>query len=201
MMELKKAGVSDQVLAAMAAKNKGVSGAASAEAPATSVATNYDDLDTGVYYKVKNEWVAVPTEVVNWRSGGVLKSMATNGIVKGDINGHLKGASSATKITAPIEFLIKTGDTFEATDYQLVHFHDKSDQREFRTMTGGVFHSSGGASRDALPFEQKKIARHTYLIALPNVTTPGEYGFLTPGLSNSTTSGSTGKSYTFRLVE
>jgi hypothetical protein len=201
MMSLKKAGVSDQVLAAMVAKGKGASGVASAEPSPAPASTNYDDLDAGVYRKVKDQWVAVPTEVVNWKTGGVLKSIATDGIVKGDVNGHLKGGTSQTTVNSPLEFLIKAPDNMEATDYQLVHLHDKADQREFRTMTGGVFHSSGGATRDAMQFEEKKIAKHTYLVTLTNVTTPGQYGFLSPGLSNSTSSGSTGKAYTFRFVE
>jgi hypothetical protein len=131
MMSLKKAGVSEQVLAAMAAKNSGNGGAASVQPSAT--ASNYDDLDTGVYRRVKGEWVVVPTEVVNWKSGGVLKSIASDGIVKGDVNGHLKGGNSPTTINSPLEFLVKAPDNMEATDFQLVHFHDKSNQREFRT--------------------------------------------------------------------
>jgi hypothetical protein len=199
MMSLKKDGVSDQVLAAMAAKGSG-SGAPAAQS-ATTASANYDDLDTGVYHKVKGEWIAVPTEVVNWKTGGVLKSIASDGIVKGDVNGHLKGGNSQTVVNSPLGFLIKAPDNMEATDFQLVHFHDKSNQREFRTTTGGVFHASGGASRDAVAFEEKKIAKHIYLVTLTGVTTPGEYGFLSPGLSNSTASGSTGKAYTFHVAE
>jgi hypothetical protein len=68
-------------------------------------------------------------------------------------------------------------------------------------MTGGVFHSSGGATRDRIAFEQIKIAKRTYRLALPGSLDPGEYAFLAPGLTNSTVSGSTGKAYTFRIVE
>jgi hypothetical protein len=201
MMSLKTGGVSDQVLEAMAAKSSSGSGGAALVQPSTTASTNYDDLDTGIYHKVKGEWVAVPTEAVNWQTGGVLKSIASNGIVKGDVNGHLKGGNSQTVVNSPLELLIKAPDNMEATDFQLVHFHDKSNQREFRTMTGGVFHASGGASRDAVAFVERKIAKHTYLVTLTNVTTPGEYGFLSPGLSNSTASGSTGKAYTFHFAE
>ena len=71
MMSLKKEGVSDQVQAAMAAKGTGGAAAAPTQTAATA-STNYDDLDTGVYRKVKGEWIAVPTEMVNWKTGGVL---------------------------------------------------------------------------------------------------------------------------------
>ena len=103
--------------------------------------------------------------------------------------------------THPLEFLIKTADGVDATDFQLVHLHDKSDAREFRTVTGGIFHASGGATRDRIAFEQTKIAKRTYKLALPGNLEPGEYAFLAPGLTNSTVSGSTGKAYTFRIVE
>ena len=193
LVSLKNAGLSDKVLAAMAAKNA---------APAAEKATDqYDDLEIGVYHKVKDVWTIIATEPVNWKTGGVLKTFASQGIVKGDINGRLQGAASATKMNTPLEFLIKAPDGVEATDFQLVRLHVKSDAREFRTVTGGVFHSSGGSTRDAIPFEQKRIAKRTYKITLPDTAPPGEYAFLAPGLTGSSASGSTGKAYTFHLVE
>ena len=193
LVSLKNAGLSDKVLAAMAAKNV---------APAAEKATDqYDDLEIGVYHKVKDVWTIIATEPVNWKTGGVFKTFASQGIVKGDINGRLQGAASATKMNTPLEFLIKAPDGVEATDFQLVRLHVKSDAREFRTVTGGVFHSSGGSTRDAIPFEQKRIAKRTYKITLPDTAPPGEYAFLAPGLTGSSASGSTGKAYTFHLVE
>jgi hypothetical protein len=108
---------------------------------------------------------------------------------------------SATPLNTPLEFLIQTADGVDATDFQLVHLRAKSDAREFRTMTGGVFHRSGGASRDAVTFTQTRIAKHIYKVTLSPNLPRGEYGFLAPGLTNSSVSGSTGKAYTFRLVE
>jgi len=196
LVALKKDGVSDKVLAAMAAKN-----AAPAAATADKGKDEYEDLDVGVYHKVKDVWTLIATEPVNWKSGGVLKTFATQGIVKGDINGRLQGPTSATKMNTPLEFLIKTPDGIEATDFQLVHLHAKSDAREFRTVTGGVIHSSGGSTRDAIPFQQTRIAKRTYTISLPDTAPAGEYAFLAPGLTGSSASGSTGKAYTFHLVE
>jgi hypothetical protein len=193
LVSLKNAGLSDKVLSAMAAKN--------AAPPAEKATDEYEDLEVGVYHKVKDVWTPISTEPVNWKSGGVLKSFATQGIVKGDVNGRLQGPGSATKMNTPLEFLIKTPDGVEATDFQLVRLHVKSDAREFRTVTGGVFHSSGGSTRDAIPFTQKRIAKRTYKITLPDTAPPGEYAFLAPGLSGSSASGSTGKAYTFHLVE
>lgn len=195
MVALKSAGVTDKELAAMASKRS------IASATSTTEAGTYDDLDIGVYYKLSGQWTMIPTERVNWKTGGVLKSIASEGIVKGDVNGRLDGATSTTKLYTPLDFLMKTADGVEATDFQLVHLHDKKDAREFRTVTGGVFHASGGASRDAIRFEQKRIARQTYEVTFPAGLPAGEYAFLAPGLTGSSTSGSAGKAYTFHLTE
>jgi hypothetical protein len=195
LITLKHEGVSDKVLAAMAAKNS------ASVAPAPAAADPYEGLDIGVYHKVKDAWTPIATEPVNWKTGGVLKSIASQGIVKGDVNGRLQGHESQTKINTPFEFLIKTPDGIEATDFQLVHLHEKSDAREFRTMTGGVIHSSGGSARDAVPFKETKVGKRAYAITLPDNIQPGEYAFLAPGLTGSSASGSTGKAYTFHFVE
>ena len=86
------------------------------------------------------------------------------------------------------------------TEYQLLHLHDERDTREFRTITGGVLHVAGGATRDVIPFEGKKTASRTYKVLLPNLGA-GEYGFLPPGAVTSSNSASIGKMYTFRLIE
>lgn len=65
----------------------------------------------------------------------------------------------------------------------------------------GVFHASSGSSRDRIAFDQTRIAKRTYKIVLPDNLPQGEYAFLAPGLTGSSASGSTGKAYTFRLVE
>jgi hypothetical protein len=197
LTSLKGQGVSEKVLAAMAAKN-----AAPAAPPAAAKAADvYDDMDIGVYYKWKGEWTQMGSEPVNWKTGGMLKSIGSGGLVKGDVNGHLNGKESPTKVTTPLEFLIKAPEGSAGTDYELVRLHVNSDNREFRTKTGGVFHSSGGDTRDAVPFDATKIAKHVYSVTLKNNLAPGEYAFLAPGLTNSTASGSTGRAYTFHMLE
>lgn len=131
----------------------------------------------------------------------MLKSIATDGIVKGDINGNIKGAHSRLEVKTPVEILVYTPEGTAITEYQLLLLHDHNDSREFRTVTGGVFHRSGGASRDAVEFEGKKIAPRTYSITLTTVKS-GEYGLLPPASGDSTGStGRLGKLYTFRVIE
>jgi len=82
LVALKKDGLSDKVLSAMAAKS-------TAPAPDKATADQskdkyYEDLEIGVYHKVKDAWTLIETEPVNWKTGGLMKSIASQGIVKGD---------------------------------------------------------------------------------------------------------------------
>ena len=125
--------------------------------------------EIGVYYKKAGAWADVEPEVVNWKTGGVLKSIGSAGIVKGDVNGHLNGQHSPNSVKTPLEFLIYVPEGVAITEYQLLRLRDQKEAREFRTVTGGVLHVSGGATRDLLPFESKKIAPRTYVVVLPNM--------------------------------
>jgi hypothetical protein len=185
LIALKREGISDNVLAAMAAKSSRF----------------YEDLDVGVYRKVANRWVPVVSELVNWKTGGIAKDITSGGLVRQDLNGRISGRDSPTPMNTPLEFLIKVSEGSDATDYQLVRLHQKKDAREFRALTGGVFHASGGSMRDAVAVKQKKIAKQTYIVTLPVDLRPGQFAFLAPDFNLSTESSSANKAYTFRLVE
>ena len=156
--------------------------------------------EIGVYAKEKGAWIEVLPEVVNWKTGGVMKSVATVGVVKGDVNGHVNGESSRNRLTTPIELLIVVPDGTAITEYQFLRLHQHSSGREFRTVTGGVFHVSGGATRDLLPFDGTKVSGRTYKVMLSGLSA-GEYGFLPPGAFTSKNEASSGKIYSFRVIE
>jgi hypothetical protein len=203
IVALKKAGVSDRVIAAMVSRPSG--GAAAPAAPAAPMARPAEAApmvsEIGVYIRKEGAWADLNPEVINFKTGGVIKSIGTAGIVKGDVNGHLNGAHSPNLVKTPLEFLIYTADGVAITEYQLLKLREQKDSREFRTMTGGVMHASGGATRDAMAFESKKLAPRTYQITLENLS-PGDYGFLPPTGSDATgSSGRLGKLYSFRLLE
>ena len=61
--------------------------------------------EIGVYAKQKGKWTEILPEVVNWKTGGVMKSVATVGVVKGDVNGHSTGRSSKNRVGSPVERL------------------------------------------------------------------------------------------------
>lgn len=202
MIELKSAGVSDKVVQTMLDPTKSDAPAAAAAGAAKPASDMPDEM--GVYMKRQGEttWSEVMPEVVNWKTGGVMKSWASNGIVKGDINGHLNGKTSQTTASTTTQFMIVAAEGVAITEYQLLKLRENSDNREFRSTTGGVFHSSGGASRDLIQFQGKKVSPRHFLIELSSTLKPGEYGFLPPGAVASTNAaGSTGKVYTFKVIE
>lgn len=199
IVAVKRAGVSDNIIGAMLRRNGSGSGKATAVGPDVSISGYPTEI--GVYVKKDNRWVEIQPEVINWKTGGVLKSIASAGIVKGDVNGHLNGRSSRNKVNTPLEFCIYAPEGVAITEYQLLRLRDKKDYREFRTVTGGVLHVKGGATRDLMEFSADKVASRTFVVNLQNLS-PGEYGFLPPGAFTSASSASTlGKMYSFSVLE
>ena len=209
LIALKSAGVSDKVIAAMVEKMN-ASGAGAAPAPAAAAAPAAAPSaagaagpvrEVGVYYKKGDIWTDLNPEVVNFKTGGVLKTIGTAGIVKGDVNGHVNGEHSKTQINTPVSLLVYTPEGVAITEYQLLRLHESKDAREFRTITGGVMHVSGGATRDLVPFDGKKIAPRTYEIQLTSIGS-GEFGLLPPTAGDATgSSGRIGKIYSFHVLE
>src|SRR4051794_28741077 len=83
LIALKTGGASDKVISAVVVRAAGAGAAPAAAALAGPAASGrpagIDDV--GVYYKDKTgAWVALNPEIVNFKTGGVLKSVATAGI-------------------------------------------------------------------------------------------------------------------------
>jgi hypothetical protein len=201
LIALKQGGVTDKEIGAMITKGAGGGAAPMAMAPAgNGLPPGVDEV--GVYYKNQTgAWTEFSPEIVNFKSGGVLKSIATDGIVKGDKNGHIPGNTAKLTVNHPVEVLIYASEGTSPEEYQLLKLRVNSNNREFRSETGGVFHSSGGAERDRKEFTPSKIGPRLYTITLGPETVPGEYGILPPGAVSSTNAASAGKIYTFHLAE
>lgn len=198
LIALKQAGVGDKIVAAMAAKATGASPSA---APATSTAAL--TMEIGVYSKKGDSWTEVLPEVVNWKTGGSLKSLASAGIVKKDLNGNITGPGSRNSVKSPLDFLIVAAEGVSITEYQLIRLRTNKEYREFRTVTGGILNQQSGAMRDMVPFEGKKLSPRTFSVVLPNNLGAGEYGFLSPGAvgASGNSQAQIGKMYTFRIIE
>jgi hypothetical protein len=157
--------------------------------------------EVGVYVKKDGTWKPVEPEVVNIKTGGVVKSSFSLGIVKQDVNGIVNGARSGNSVTTPCDFLIVLPEGTAITEYQLVRLHQHDENREFRSVTGGVFHASTGEIRDNLTFAGTWFAPHTYRVSFDSNTGSGEYGFLPPNAFVSWYAASQVKLYSFRIYE
>ena len=197
LIALKKAGVSDKVVGAIVTK-----GFAPAPVPVAASVRPQGIDEIGVYLKDKNgAWVAMLPEIVNFKTGGIIKHFATAGVVNGDINGHIETAKAKLSATLPASFAVYLPEGVEISEYQLLRLHPNADSREFRSVTGGVMHVSGGAARDAVEFQAEKLAPRIYQINIQSSLGVGEYGLLPPGAVGSSNMGSSGKIYTVSIVE
>jgi hypothetical protein len=212
LVKLKEAGGTQTVIQAMLAKlNDGTKAPPSEHSsytvtPVSPVSANLLE-EVGVFIREQGKLLAMEPEIVNWRTGGVLKSMATAGLDKGHVNGSVAGLHSKLKLTSPtymspdvLEFYIHCVEGGSAAEYQLLHLWEKGDRREFRSVTGGVLHASGGAQDNVVHFDYEKIEPRIYKVTVPRLSV-GEYGFLAPGASESANTASQGKIYTFEIVD
>ncbi len=163
--------------------------------------------DVGVYLKQQEKLMSIEPEIVDWRTGGVLKSVVTAGLDKGHLNGSVPGPHSALMVSwnrqglgGPLEFYIRCQEGNSASEYQLLRLWDKGNRREFRSVTGGILHRSGGAQMNEVGFKYEKVAQRIYKIQIVRLEA-GEYGFLAPGAAGSSNLASYGKIYTFRVPE
>lgn len=213
IIALKSAGASDKVIAAMVAKVTAAAQPAPPPVPpppvlvtpppraaVSALPAGIDEV--GVYYKDRSGvWVALMPEVVNFKTGGFMKSIATDGIVKGDLNGHIRGPHGRTTLTFPVVLAVYVPEGTAISEYQLLRLRTHSDGREFRSVTGGIIHASGGANRDLIEFQADKIAPRLYQLTVQSSAGRGEYGLLPPGAYSSSNMGSNGKIYSISIPE
>jgi hypothetical protein len=157
----------------------------------------------GVYFQARDEsWKPVLPEPVTRRAGGVAKSVATEGKIKGDVNAIVSGSSSTLTLTLPASFIFYTPEGGSAGDYLLLRLRRHEKNREFRLEKGGEFHRSSGEARDTVDFSTKQLAPRVFEVTLGPELGTGEYGFLTPS-DASDLRGSAGyaKMYTFSVVK
>lgn len=201
LVALKAAGVTPAVLTAMLARNSGLQ-QHTALPPVEVAPLSFMNDDPGVYYKNRQgAWEELGPELVHYRAGGALKSLATNNIIKKDENGVVNGPKSALNVTPGTDMLILAPFNTDGVEYVILRFHAKSDRREFRVRTGNVFHSESGTDRDALEIPVHKVSQHLYGFTVPRDLAKGEYGVLAPGQASTPGISHAGKVYTFSITE
>lgn len=157
----------------------------------------------GIYFETRDEnWKPVLPESVTKKAGGVVKSVATEGKIKGDVNAIVMGSSSQLALTLPASFILYTPDGGTAGEYLLLRFHSHLKNREFRLEKGGEFHRSNSEARDTVDFSTKQLGPRVYEITLGPELGAGEYGFLTPNDARDLGSDAGyGKMYTFSVMK
>ncbi|HXJ45714.1 MAG TPA: hypothetical protein VNK47_03495 [Candidatus Dormibacteraeota bacterium] len=197
---LKAEHVSDAVTRVMINPKAAIASVAPTASVAAAPSANPDaPEEIGVYIRMAGKLTEVAPEVVGYKTGGVMKTIATQGWDKGHRNGTVQGPKSVLQVASDAEFIIRVPEGTAITEYQLLRLDMKGNRREFRAWTGGVFHSSEGAEKNAEKFESEKVAPRTFRVKLP-VLKKGEYGFLPPG-NTSGNIASSGKLYTFGIIE
>jgi hypothetical protein len=220
LIALKQAGVSNKVIDAIVAKSTASAPDASAPNAAQNSASappeppappEFAPLPPGVdnigaYYKDSNgNWEPLPSEVVIFQSGGLVKHVASAGLVKEDLNGLVGGMRSRLVVSTPITFLLHVSQGHTVSDYELVRLHVAGNNRQFQSVAGGLIHDSSSSLRDEIDFSSKQIGPSAYQILLNNGLGEGEFGFLAPQVTSSDitspkTPASSGQIFTFAIV-
>ena len=143
LIALKQAGVSDKVIAAIVAKGAAAapdSAAPStpdASAPSTPLPPGVENI--GAYYKDSGgNWQPLPSEVVIFQSGGLVKHVASAGLMKEDLNGLVGGMRSRLVVSTPITFILHVPQGRTANGYELVRLHVAGNNRQFQSVAGGL---------------------------------------------------------------
>jgi hypothetical protein len=206
LIALKQAGVSSKVIAALVAKSAPVPSDSAAPstpdtaAPSAPLPSGVDNI--GAYYKDSGgNWQPLPTEVVIFQSGGMIKHVASAGLMKEDLNGLVGGMRSRLVISTPITFLLHVPQGHTANDFELVRLHVVGNNRQFQSVAGGLNQTSGSI-RDEIDFSSTQIAPGAWQIVLNNGLGNGEFGFLeVQDTSSPKTPASSGKIFTFAIVD
>jgi hypothetical protein len=196
LMVLKSAGMSDKVINAVL----------SAATPRTSAPSAIEEQnksvpeEIGAYVMVKDSLMALPVEIVNVKTAGMLGTIMTYGLKKAKVQGTVNGSKSSTQLTTPVTLVLRCPDGTAPTEYQLVLLDAKKGSREFTEAKTGITGESGGVNKEAIAIKFDKIGRNTYKATLSDLRN-GEYGILAPGALASANGASSGKLYTFGVIE
>ncbi len=203
IIALKSAGLDDKVVEAIVNKASGLITPNPEPLTSATSSTLPPGIDeVGVYYQDKSgNWKEMMPEIINYKSGGFMKSLATDGIVKGDINGHIPGKHAQLVTSFPVHIALYVPEGTAPTEYLLLRLRVNKNNREFRSMTGGVIHYSGGATRDEVPFTATKVAPRLYEFTLDQKLGKGEYGIMPPGSITTSNLASSGKIYSISIPE
>lgn len=196
LLALKQSGLSEKVIAAALAAAAPKPAAAPADA---GVDSGIPD-EIGAYAMMRGKMTPLPVEVVNFKTAGTMAMAFTYGLKKAKFQGTVPGEKSSTQLTTPVTIILRCADGTAPTEYQLIQLDEKKDSREFTESKMGLMGASGGVDKQAVSINFQHIGHDTYKGTIADLK-KGEYGFLAPGALASANGASTGKLYTFGIVE
>ena len=157
----------------------------------------------GVYFQARDQsWKPVLAETVTRKTAGAIKSVATEGKIKGDVNAIVMGSSSPLTLPLPASFLLYVPEGASASQYLLLRFYVHDKYRVFHLEKGGEFHRSSSEAIDQVDFSSRQLGPRVFEITLGPELGKGEYGFLAPNdAGDLESSAGLGKIYTFSVAE
>jgi hypothetical protein len=202
---LMKAGVSAEIIKAMAAREKGApleretarADSSAAGTAASRFAPWPANSDQGTYYRSHGEWAAMEPEIVHWKGMG-LKTYATAGLFKSEMTGRILSSASRLRLTLPIQFLVYCPEGADITEYRLVRLRSRANSREFSIGNSGRSYDAADLSLRNASLRDQRIATPAWTIQID--VGPGEYGLLPPS-EPANGGGAANKVYTFTVVE
>ena len=153
--------------------------------------------EVGIYARLDGKVTVLEPEIVTWKTGSMLKAIATSGIAGGNVNRRVRDAHSRLQVSLPFEVTIVCPAGGSGYDYQLLKLEVKKNHREFRLVTGGLFAKSG-TDKNVVPVDPEKLASRVYRLDLTRLD-PGEYGILPADSGGTLVANSLGKIYSFGI--
>lgn len=192
VLELTSKGVPDSVIRAMVEKSSAQGPRPERADDRTSGASRRDEpnslpAEPGAYFRQDGRMVSLPREPVEWKGGGIWKSVRSAGLRRGKNKGVVQGAQSRSSLQADAQVRIRCSKGIEAGQFWVVEMEPKDGRREFRLKR----------ARKASSFEMAELGEGVYLLYLAGLK-PGNYGLLPPDPDDPESPG--GEVYTFRIV-
>lgn len=221
LIRLKRAGITDDVVAAMLSAKSGTSSSGGNQVSASNKGSGdpnnpLSPHGVGIYLYTETNGVRKMTElesnvVTQSRAGGMFGTAMTYGILKTKIKAKVPGVSANLQIpdTQPVFYFylnekdrtMSTVKYFPASvnQFQLVRFHVKDKGREVTVGKVNAFGGKHGISDEYLvEFSYEKVQDGIFKVTPKTSLTGGEYGFYLLGTGEGT--GATFFDFGVRLV-
>lgn len=174
ILELTSKGVPEAVIRAMVEKSSPRAQRTGPAALRTSEPARRDEptgvpVEPGAYFRQQGRMVSLPREPVEWKGGGIWKSVTSAGLRRGGDKGVVQGEESRSSLQTGAEIHIRCNTGVQAGQFWVVEMQSRKGHREFRLKK----------ARKASSFETAELGEGVYLLHLSGLK-PGQYGLLPP---------------------